>query len=171
MHGKTFPTQHHFRCYRPLRTFTLSTAGRDPSPHPGPFGTPVELVGGPVVPAAMLIRRADGYPTPMSNELSGKRIAFLVAPEGTEQVELTTPWGAVEQAGGTPELVSTEVGKIQAFNHLTPADTFEADKAADDVSARPTTTHLCCRAGWRTPGLPTHQARGGRFRQGLLRGR
>ena len=71
----------------------------------------------------------------MSNELSGKRIAFLVAPEGTEQVELTKPWEAVEQAGGTAELVSTEVCKIQAFNHLTPADTFEAGKAADDVSA------------------------------------
>lgn len=74
-------------------------------------------------------------PPSMSNELHNKRIAFLVAPEGTEQVELTAPWRAVEQAGGTPELVSTEVGKIQAFNHLTPADTFAADKAAEDVSA------------------------------------
>jgi len=71
----------------------------------------------------------------MSTTLNGKKIAFLVAPEGVEQVELTEPWKAVEQAGGTSELVSTEVGKIQAFNHLTPADTFEADKAADSVSA------------------------------------
>ncbi len=71
----------------------------------------------------------------MSTTLAGKRIAFLVAPEGVEQVELTEPWKAVEEAGGTPELVSTEVGKIQAFNHLTPADTFEADKAADNVTA------------------------------------
>ena len=71
----------------------------------------------------------------MSTTLAGKRIAFLVAPEGVEQVELTEPWKAVEDAGGTPELVSTEVGKIQAFNHLTPADTFEADKAADNVTA------------------------------------
>ena len=71
----------------------------------------------------------------MSTSLNGKTIAFLVAPEGVEQVELTEPWKAVEQAGGTPELVSTEVGKIHAFNHLTPADTFEADKAADGVSA------------------------------------
>lgn len=70
----------------------------------------------------------------MSSELSNKKIAFLAAPEGTEQVELTEPWKAVEKAGGTPELVSTEVGKVQAFNHLTPADTFEADKAADSVS-------------------------------------
>ena len=53
----------------------------------------------------------------MSTSLNGKTIAFLVAPEGFEQVELTEPWKAVEQAGGTPELVSTEVGKIQAFNN------------------------------------------------------
>jgi protease I len=71
----------------------------------------------------------------MPSSLNGKTIAFLVAPEGVEQVELTEPWKAVEQAGGTPELVSTEVGKIQAFNHLTPADTFEADKSADTVSS------------------------------------
>jgi protease I len=71
----------------------------------------------------------------MPSSLNGKTIAFLVAPEGVEQVELTEPWKAVEQAGGTPELVSTEVGKIQAFNHLTPADTFEADKSADSVSS------------------------------------
>ncbi|HZN80491.1 MAG TPA: type 1 glutamine amidotransferase domain-containing protein [Mycobacterium sp.] len=71
----------------------------------------------------------------MATSLNGKTIAFLVAPEGAEQVELTEPWKAIEQAGGTPELVSTEVGKVQAFNHLTPADTFEADKAADRVSS------------------------------------
>jgi protease I len=71
----------------------------------------------------------------MPSSLNGKTIAFLVAPEGVEQVELTEPWKAVEQAGGTPELVSTEVGKVQAFNHLAPADTFEADKSADSVSS------------------------------------
>ncbi len=86
----------------------------------------------------------------MATTLAGKRIAFLVAPEGAEQVELTEPWKAVEEAGGTPELVSTEVGKIQAFNHLTPADTFEADKAADSVTASDTTA-WCCRAAWRIP--------------------
>ena len=71
----------------------------------------------------------------MSTQLQGKTIAFLVAPDGIEQVELTEPWKAVEQAGGAPRLVSTEVGKIQAFNHLTPADTFDADIAAEDVSS------------------------------------
>jgi protease I len=56
-----------------------------------------------------------------------------VATEGVEQVELTEPWKAVQDAGGTPELVSTEVGKVQAFNHLDQADTFDADKAAGDA--------------------------------------
>ena len=67
-------------------------------------------------------------------KLDGKKIAFLAA-DGVEQVELTEPWKAVKQSGGTPDLVSTEVGKVQAFNHLTPADTFEADTSADNVSA------------------------------------
>ncbi|MFA5711966.1 type 1 glutamine amidotransferase domain-containing protein [Mycolicibacterium sp.] len=69
----------------------------------------------------------------MTNDLTGKKVAFLVAQEGVEQVELTQPWEAVQQAGGSPVLVSTETGKVQAFNHLTEADTFEADVAAADA--------------------------------------
>ncbi|MER6509335.1 type 1 glutamine amidotransferase domain-containing protein [Nonomuraea sp. NPDC001636] len=65
--------------------------------------------------------------------LNGKTIAFLVAPEGVEQVELTEPWQAVKQAGGTPRLVSTSSGKIQAFNHLDKADTFAVDATVDDA--------------------------------------
>jgi protease I len=64
--------------------------------------------------------------------LSGKTIAFLVAPEGIEQVELTEPWKAVEQAGGTPKLVSTETGEVQAYNHLDMADTFPVDATVTD---------------------------------------
>jgi deglycase len=71
----------------------------------------------------------------MADKLNGKRIAFLAAPEGTEQVELTEPWKAVENAGGKPELISTESGEIQAFNHLDKADTFAVDHAVGDVSA------------------------------------
>ena len=37
-----------------------------------------------------------------SKVLNGKRVAFLVANEGIEQVELTEPWKAVEEAGGSP---------------------------------------------------------------------
>ena len=64
----------------------------------------------------------------MAQDLTGKTVAFLVAPEGIEQVELTSPWEAVVDAGGTPRLVSTEAGEVQAFNHLDKADTFAVDE-------------------------------------------
>ena len=70
----------------------------------------------------------------MANELQGKKIAFLVAPEGVEQVELTEPWEAVEKAGGQPELVSLEAGKIQGFKHFDKGDTFPVDKTVDEAS-------------------------------------
>ena len=60
--------------------------------------------------------------------LPGRRIAFLMAGEGVEQVELTEPWDAVRAAGGEPVLVSPEAGKIQAFDHLDKADTFDVDQ-------------------------------------------
>ena len=66
-------------------------------------------------------------------DLQDKRIAFLVANEGVEQVELTEPWKAVEQAGGKPELISLEEGKVQAFNHLDKADTFDVDRTVADA--------------------------------------
>jgi protease I len=71
----------------------------------------------------------------MADKLQGKRIAFLVAPEGTEQVELTQPWEAVSGEGATAELVSTEGGEIQAFNHLDKGDTFKVDRTVEDVTA------------------------------------
>jgi len=71
----------------------------------------------------------------MANELSGKTIAFLVAPEGTEQIELTEPWEAVQQAGGTPQLISTDFGQIQAFNHLDRGDTFSVDHTVSEAGA------------------------------------
>src|ERR687894_1624100 len=70
----------------------------------------------------------------MADKLQGKRIAFVVAPEGAEQVELTEPWKAVESEGGRPELLSTEAGEIQAFNHLDKGDTFKVDHTVGDVS-------------------------------------
>lgn len=42
----------------------------------------------------------------MSTQLQGKTVAFAVATEGVEQVELTEPWAAVQQAGATPKLIS-----------------------------------------------------------------
>lgn len=67
--------------------------------------------------------------------LDGKTIAFLVGPEGIEQAELVEPWKAVTEAGGTPRLVSEKPGTVQAFNHLTPADTFPVDVTLADADA------------------------------------
>jgi protease I len=71
----------------------------------------------------------------MAEDLNGKRIAFLVAQEGVEEVELTKPWQAVEQAGGKPELIAPEAGDVQAFNHLDKGSTFPVDRTLAD--ARP----------------------------------
>ncbi|RBM07288.1 type 1 glutamine amidotransferase domain-containing protein [Streptomyces sp. PT12] len=62
------------------------------------------------------------------------RIAFLMAPDGVEQIELTEPWDAVSETGETPQLISTKPGEIQAFDHLTPAKTFPVDATVDQVS-------------------------------------
>ncbi|MFJ8198341.1 type 1 glutamine amidotransferase domain-containing protein [Streptomyces sp. NPDC096152] len=63
------------------------------------------------------------------------RIAFLTAPEGVEQVELTEPWKAATDAGHEPVLVSTKPGKVQGFHHLDKADTFPVDAVVADVTA------------------------------------
>ena len=68
-----------------------------------------------------------------TNELEGRRIAFMVANEGMEQAEFTEPWQAVQDAGGIPELLAPEAGKAQAFHHLDKADTFPVDRAIGDA--------------------------------------
>ena len=69
----------------------------------------------------------------MTTELQGRRIAFMIANEGAEQVELTEPWRAVTDAGGTPELLAPKAGHAQAFNHLDMADTFAVDRVISDA--------------------------------------
>jgi protease I len=64
----------------------------------------------------------------MSSELKGKRIAFLVAQEGVEEVELVEPWNAVEAAGGAPELIAPENRPVQAMNHLDKGASFNVDE-------------------------------------------
>ncbi len=80
----------------------------------------------------------------MTQPLSGTTVAFLVAPEGIEQLELTEPWKAVQEAGGTAHLISTDKGEVQAYNHLDKGDTFgvdavvaEADPASYDALVLP----------------------------------
>jgi protease I len=86
---------------------------------------------GPVTTISEAPRRKE--PT-MAGKLDGKTIAFL-ATDGVEQVELTEPWRAVRDAGGTPELISLEPGALQGFNHLDKGDTFQVDHTAEEADA------------------------------------
>ncbi|MCB5169497.1 type 1 glutamine amidotransferase [Streptomyces bambusae] len=63
------------------------------------------------------------------------RVAFLMAPDGVEQVELEKPWQAVRAAGWEPRLVSTEPGRVQARHHLDKGDTFAVDDVVRDTPA------------------------------------
>jgi protease I len=75
-----------------------------------------------------------GYPGGMSNQLQGRRIAFLAA-DGVEKVELEQPRDALQQLGAQTELLSLKTGEIQARNHdLEPAGTFQVDRAVSDTS-------------------------------------
>ena len=69
----------------------------------------------------------------MSGVLDGKVVAFAVANEGIEQVELTEPWKAVQEAGGTSVLLAPDSGTTQAFDHLDKADSFDVDQTFDDA--------------------------------------
>lgn len=69
----------------------------------------------------------------MADRLQGKKIAFLMANEGVEQVELTEPLKAVREAGAEAELLAPEAGEIQAFNHLDKGDTFRVDRAVGEA--------------------------------------
>jgi len=70
-----------------------------------------------------------------SRPLEGKTIAFLVAQEGVEEVELTKPRAAVERAGAVTHLVAPEAGEVQAFKHLDRSTRFAVDRTLDDTAA------------------------------------
>ena len=61
---------------------------------------------------------------------SSRAVAFLVANEGVEQVELTQPWDAVQAAGCTPVLIAPKASTVQGFNHLDKGDSFTATVAS-----------------------------------------
>lgn len=62
----------------------------------------------------------------MSKSLNGKRVAILVT-DGFEQVELTGPRQALEDAGATVDILSSEEGNVKGWNHDKPADDFKVD--------------------------------------------
>jgi len=70
------------------------------------------------------------------NELQGKKIAILLAPVGTEQVEFEQPKQAVEDAGAAVEVVGLQTGDARTMNSdVNPGETFTVEKTFSEVSA------------------------------------
>ena len=68
--------------------------------------------------------------------LTGRTVAFLTSDKGIEEPELTTPWQAVADEGGTPVLVSAQAGTVSAVNNdLDPGGEYPVDRTLDEVSA------------------------------------
>jgi protease I len=70
----------------------------------------------------------------VAGALAGRRIAFLVANDGVEQVELTDAWQAVEQDGGQALLVAPERGSVQAFACRERAARFPVHLSVDEAA-------------------------------------
>jgi protease I len=71
----------------------------------------------------------------MANELQGRKVAILLAPVGSEQVEFTEPKKAVEDAGAEVDVVGIETGEAQTMNSdVNMGETFTVEKTFSDVS-------------------------------------
>lgn len=62
----------------------------------------------------------------LNDKLSGKKIAILVA-QGFEQIEMTDPRKALDEAGARTNLISPEQGKVRAFQHDKWGEDFKVD--------------------------------------------
>ena len=71
----------------------------------------------------------------MAQNLDGLRVAILVA-DGFEQVELTKPKEALEEAGAQTQIVSPAKGKVQGWNHHEKGDKFTVDVPLDEASSQ-----------------------------------
>ena len=69
-----------------------------------------------------------------SESLSGVKVAILVT-DGFEQVEMTKPREALDEAGADTRLVSPKNGEVKAWNFTDWGDSFPVDVALD--GARP----------------------------------
>jgi protease I len=73
-------------------------------------------------------------PKTMAANLTGKKVAILVT-DGFEQIEMTSPREALEQAGATALIVSPKPGRVQGWNHFDKGDTFKVDVPLDRAKA------------------------------------
>ena len=67
-------------------------------------------------------------------QLKGKKVAILVA-DGFEQVELTEPQRALDEAGAETVIVSPAQGKVKGWNHTEWGDELPVDLPLDKARA------------------------------------
>lgn len=65
-------------------------------------------------------------------DIAGKKVAILVA-DNFEQIEMTEPRKALDQAGVATFIVSTAQGEVKGINHDKPGDTFKVDTSVEDA--------------------------------------
>lgn len=70
----------------------------------------------------------------MAQNLNGLKVAILVA-DGFEQVELTDPKSALEEAGAQTEIVSPAEGEVEGWHHFDAGDKFPVDVPLDEADA------------------------------------
>ena len=66
-------------------------------------------------------------------KLQGKRVAIVLT-DDFEQVEMTEPRKALDEAGAITWLISTKAGQVQGFNHDTKGDSFKVDLTLDQAN-------------------------------------
>jgi protease I len=67
-------------------------------------------------------------------DLKGRRIAILLT-DGFEQIEMTSPRKALEDAGARCVIVAPKGGKVQGFKHHDKQDTFDVDMELERANA------------------------------------
>ena len=85
----------------------------------------------------------------MSADLKGKRVAIL-ATDGVEGVELTSPREALEQAGAKVEILAPKDDSIQLWDHDKKSVTVAVDRQVSEPTPA-TTTDSSSPAEYRTP--------------------
>ena len=71
----------------------------------------------------------------MSNQRAQGRKMAILAADGFEEIELTSPKEAIEAAGGETMIVSTEKGFIHANQHREHGDKYQVDLSLDEAKA------------------------------------
>jgi protease I len=72
---------------------------------------------------------------PPPQHLLGGLVVAILANDGFEQLELTQPREALQEAGVVTRLVSVHKGRIRGFHHDQPGDLFDVDLAMEDARA------------------------------------